>query len=568
MGKWVECKLGSKIESNKQTVGKNYPHGDILYLDTGSITEGKVEEYQSFNIKDAPSRAKRLVTENDIIYSTVRPNQKHYGFVTNPQKNLVVSTGFSVISTKSEKSCPKFLYYLLTEQKMVDKLHNIADASTSAYPSLKPSDIEDLDINIPEDIEEQHAIAGVLSSLDDKIDLLNRENKTLEQMAQTLFAHHFTNNLDKQNWEEGGLGDILDTIESGTRPKGGINHDLKDGFASIGAESVNGLGNFSFEKTKFITKEFFDKMKRGKVQSYDVLVYKDGAYVGRKGMFAKEYPFKEFAVNEHVFILRTNDCATQSFLYFMLEEKKLHNLNANSAQPGLNQTAMKNFEIVIPPKDLILKFDELVKPLLKKVFENCKQVQTLEKLRDTLLPKLMSGVVRVEYENSKVNNVYSINDIKEKAAQSYLEEGKINIVKICSNLGIPVVINKSLNAKAEITYENKDFTIFINKKADNFSIAHELGHYFKHSDKLKEIGIAARKGEESYSTAEEQEADNFAAELLMPEECVIDYVEKALLIDNQEVNKVSFNKIKNKFNLSEIIIKRRLNALGFKIVRG
>ena len=105
---WVETTLGEVIETNKNTISKDFKFTEIQYLDTGSITEGKIDSFQKFKLIEAPSRAKRLVNDNDIVYSTVRPNQKHFGFIQNPLDNLVVSTGFAVI-TSNEKSFSKFI---------------------------------------------------------------------------------------------------------------------------------------------------------------------------------------------------------------------------------------------------------------------------------------------------------------------------------------------------------------------------------------------------------------------------------------------------------------------------
>ncbi|MEA1984626.1 MAG: hypothetical protein U9N13_03140 [Euryarchaeota archaeon] len=111
MGEWKECKLGDVVNSNKESIGKKYPSQTILYLDTGSITRGKIDSFQEYELSKAPSRAKRLVKNNDIVYSTVRPIQRHYGFIVNPQKNLVVSTGFAVVETKTHRAEPLFIYY-------------------------------------------------------------------------------------------------------------------------------------------------------------------------------------------------------------------------------------------------------------------------------------------------------------------------------------------------------------------------------------------------------------------------------------------------------------------------
>ena len=325
---------------------------------------------------------------------TVETKSRHYGILKNPVDNMVVSTGFAVLRTKEDKCYSGFLYYFLTLSENIEYLSNVAEDSTTAYPAITPDVIMDMDIFLPS-LPEQKAIAEVLSSLDDKIDLLTRQNKTLEDLAQTYFRKWFVEDASEE-WEVARLGDILESIESGSRPKGGIDPELVNGVPSIGAESINGLGVYDFSKTKYVTRDFFNNMRRGVVKSYDVLVYKDGAYVGRKGMFGNDFPFAEFAVNEHVFILRSNEKAGQIFLYFLFQEEELAQLNSNSAQPGLNQQAMKAYEIVLPPKKLINDFETFAEPLIDKIFENAKQMRTLRKLRDTLLPKLISGEVRVK----------------------------------------------------------------------------------------------------------------------------------------------------------------------------
>lgn len=302
--------------------------------------------------------------------------------ITNQQINsIIVSSEFS----------SDFVYYSLIA--IYDTLRTYGQSGT-AVPIVNKTDFENITLLIPP-LPEQKAIAEVLSSLDDKIDLLTRQNKTLEDLAQTYFRQRFIVEAS-DDWEVVRLGDILESLESGSRPKGGIDPELDDGVPSIGAESINGLGVYDFSKTKYVTKEFFNNMRRGVVKSHDVLIYKDGAYVGRKGMFGNNFPFAKFAVNEHVFILRTNEKASQIFLYFLLQEEELAQLNSNSAQPGLNQQAVNAFEIVLPPVELINDFEAFTEPLIDKIFENAKQMRTLQKLRDTLLPKLISGEVRVK----------------------------------------------------------------------------------------------------------------------------------------------------------------------------
>lgn len=180
---WESVIVGQFVETNKKTITKEYPFIDIKYLDTGSLNEGLITDLQYLKLNDAPSRAKRLVNHNDILISTVRPDQKHYGIIKNPEKNLVVSTGFCVITCT--KIDPHFIYLLLTNDEITDYLHSIAEGSTSTYPSLKPSDIEKIEFQLPP-IEKLKEFQKIASNFWDKINHNQTKIHTLTALRDTL----------------------------------------------------------------------------------------------------------------------------------------------------------------------------------------------------------------------------------------------------------------------------------------------------------------------------------------------------------------------------------------------
>jgi type I restriction enzyme, S subunit len=180
---WEEVTVDDYVELNRASIDKGYSHQIIEYLDTGSLTEGKIESIQSLTLGEAPSRAKRLVQHNDILISTVRPDQKHYGIIKNPIENLVVSTGFCVLSCT--KIDPHFIYLLLTNSEMTDFLHTIAEGSTSTYPSLKPSDIGAVTFQLPPD-ERLKEFAAIAHNTWEKIEKNHIQIRTLEKLRDTL----------------------------------------------------------------------------------------------------------------------------------------------------------------------------------------------------------------------------------------------------------------------------------------------------------------------------------------------------------------------------------------------
>lgn len=180
---WETVKVGDFMKTNEKTVNNTYDQPYIEYLDTSSLIKGKIESIQLLSLKEAPSRAKRLVKHNDVLISTVRPNQKHFGIVKNPKRNLVVSTGFCVLTC--HKIDPHFIYVLLTTDEMTEYLHSIAEGSTSTYPSLKPSDIEKIEFSLPPK-NKLDEFAKIATDNWNKIEVNQKQIRTLETLRDTL----------------------------------------------------------------------------------------------------------------------------------------------------------------------------------------------------------------------------------------------------------------------------------------------------------------------------------------------------------------------------------------------
>ena len=313
-----------------------------------------------------------------------------------------------IVKTNSECDI-HYLCYLLNNT-------NISGYITgSAQPKLNQYNLNNMVLEI-QDYETQYKISKILKGINDKIRLNEEINKNLEQLMKCIFEDWFVNfNYSEDisfksselgeipsNWNVKKLSDVLITLESGKRPKGGIS-DIEDGIPSIGAENILGLGKFNYSKNKLISHEFFSTLKKGVIQDKDVLLYKDGAQLGRKSLFMKGFPFDICCINEHVFRLQTNDEINQFYLYLWLDQEvmtnEIINLNSNSAQPGINQNDVKSLPILVPELKIISKFNKIISPMMNQIFDNALEINKLTKLRDTLLPKLMSGEIDV----SKIN---------------------------------------------------------------------------------------------------------------------------------------------------------------------
>lgn len=183
---WEVIELKDLCDANKGNFSKKDNWLFINYLDTSNITNNSIADFRFIDteIDKVPSRAKRKVHTNDIIYSTVRPNQNHHGIIKEPIENMIVSTGFTVLRAKGDYS-NDMIYLWLTQQEMLDRLQSIAEQSTSTYPSIKADDILTMKILNPS-MNELKILTGIAEKQNNIIWSLQQENKKLIELRDTL----------------------------------------------------------------------------------------------------------------------------------------------------------------------------------------------------------------------------------------------------------------------------------------------------------------------------------------------------------------------------------------------
>lgn len=303
-----------------------------------------------------------------------------------------------------------------------------------AVSGITGSDLVNVLVDLP-NVVVQIRIAEFLSAIDGKIALLREINTTLEAIAHALFKSWFVDfdpvrakaegrdpegvppevaDLFPCEFQDSKLGSIPSTwrveplglhmtvLETGRRPKGGVG-DITDGVPSIGAESVIRIGQFDYGKTKYVSHDFFVGMRSGKLESHDVLLYKDGGKPGiflpRVSMFGDGFPFETCGINEHVFRIRTGPNLGQAYLYFWLwSDIAMHELKhrgGKAAIPGINQSDVREVPVLIPSAETLTAFHQIADAMISRILSNAKEIRILGELRDTLIPRLMSGKLRI-----------------------------------------------------------------------------------------------------------------------------------------------------------------------------
>ena len=280
-----------------------------------------------------------------------------------------------------------FIYYSVTSYDFQVFIQNNID-SHSAQENISGNSIGRFPILAPP-LPEQTAIASILSSLDDKIDLLHRQNATLEKMAETLFRQWFVEEA-KEDWVRTKIGDVLDTVLGGT-PSTKKPEYWDGNIPWINSGEVN---NFRIlQCSRFITELGLKKSNTKLLPVGTTVLAITGATLGQVSLLEIDT-----CANQSVVGIIPNGTLPKEFIFLWIKMKisEIILSETGGAQPHINKNDINETDIVIPDSDYLNKIKLTIEPLFKKITHNSFQIRTLTALRDTLLPKLMSGEVRVD----------------------------------------------------------------------------------------------------------------------------------------------------------------------------
>lgn len=390
MGEWKEYRLDelATIVDCEHKTAPTVEQSEYCSIRTSDISNGKIDFHGANRVLyDIYIEWTARITprEGDIILAREAP----VGEVGLIKKGYNVCLGQRTVLLQinnADVSNLYLLYYLVHPSVK----HELTSRSTGSVVShLNMKDIRAFEIYLPH-LSEQKAIASVLSSLDDKIDLLHRQNKTLEAMAETLFRQW----LDELDYSST-IADLID-VQNGFAFK---SKDFKD----TGENRVIKIKNISgaivdINNTDFIDDSVVDSIRpQFNISSGDILFAMTGAKIGKMGLIPQTKSI--LWLNQRVGLFREKFNGSRFLAYLQLKsdwgKDYIDNTATGSAQPNISGTGIENCEFPKLTTDQIVEYSNVLAQLFDKVIFNLGQIRTLEKLRDTVLPKLMNGEVRV-----------------------------------------------------------------------------------------------------------------------------------------------------------------------------
>ncbi|NLI63633.1 MAG: hypothetical protein GX367_02750 [Bacteroidales bacterium] len=400
-----------------KTKEDSYWNGNISWItpkDLSSFTERFIEVGErSITEAGLKNSSAKLLPIGTVLFSSRAP----IGYIAIAKKELCTNQGFKNIICDTRYSSNEFLYYMLKDKK--NEIESIAGGST--FKEVSGKVVKEFKIPIPP-LNEQKAIAHILSTLDDKIEVNNQINKTLENMAQAIFKQWFVDfefpNEDGEPYKSSG-GEMVES-ELGMIPKGWevvkletVCREITRGFTSKYVEKSRFKNlNQKVNKGEVLEKQYYKFLREDIeipqnkfVKKYDILLNSLGqGTLGRLHFFIEDE--ENVVIDQHITIIRADhETSFDSYLYHLLSSSKYTQIfdglvSGSTGMQMLNISKVRSLTVCMPPVDLQKDFDNRIKTLYKKkevlLYEN----EYLKLIRDSLLPKLMSGEIRVPINNN------------------------------------------------------------------------------------------------------------------------------------------------------------------------
>lgn len=403
MSEWRDVKISDLCDSVSITHKLNQQK--IILINTSDVYDGKVINHLYVENANLRGQFKKSFQINDILYSEIRPKNKRYAYVDFVADDYVASTKLMVLRYKNGVVLPEFLYQILKSDLILDKLQMLAETRSGTFPQITFNELGNIHVMLPS-LPEQSAIASMLFALDDKIELNNRINKNLEAQAQAIFKSWF---VDFEPFRDGEFVDSeLGPIPKGWRvePLSSLLYILKrvESFPNAKEIIYEHYSIPAFDDKKYPAFDLSIRIKSNKT------ILESGCFLVSKLNPSFKRLWRPFMITNHA-VTSTEFVALKplqsnqfSFCYAIADSDGFYSYltqnttGSTGSRQRVSPTIMLNYRIAVPPKEWICSFCKIVDNLYQLNDKLLMENQTLTTIRDTLLPKLMSGEIRVPLE--------------------------------------------------------------------------------------------------------------------------------------------------------------------------
>ncbi len=387
LNNWKEVTIGELGEvitgkTPKTTICDNYG-GDIPFLTPSDNLNNKFIETtaRTLSNKGLKEVENKLLPINSVCISCIGSD---LGKVVRIKKPCVTNQQINSIIVNEKLFDTNYIYYSMI---LIGKKLNFISKTSTAVPIINKTNFSNFKIKLPP-LEEQKAIAHTLSLLDDKIELNLKINATLEEMAQAIFKNWFVDfepfkdgefieselGLIPKGWVVGNLGDVIELFDNKRRPLSKKQREnMSKNYPYYGATSLmDYVEDYIFEGAY-------------------ILLGEDGTVIDDKDKPVLQYVWGKFWANNHAHVIQSKNGYSLNSLYLLLKNLNVKSVVTGAVQPKINQSNLKSLKVIIPDNNILKKYNHILEPIFEKYKLLVDETETLKNIRDTLLPKLMSG---------------------------------------------------------------------------------------------------------------------------------------------------------------------------------
>lgn len=392
MAEWIECSIGDLCNTISDTYKGDDEH--VVLVNTSDVLEGKVLNHEIVVNKNLKGQFKKTFKKDDILYSEIRPGNKRFAYIDfENTSNYIASTKLMVLR-HNDKVLPEYLFALLKSNYVIDELQHLAETRSGTFPQITfSSELAPMKVFLP-DKDTQKRIVSILSSIEQKIDENTAINNNLEQQIEAVLLSF----IENTNSNDVKLGDYL-YIKGRIGWKGLKKEEYLEhsDYRIINGESLTKAG-IDWSKAGYISQARYYESPEIMLQSGDILLSKDGT-IGKIGYI--DSLSTPTTVASGIFVIRNlqPNIISTTFIYYLLKSRLFTAFIAarteGSVIPHLYQKDFMQFEFPLPDKEEMANFEELTAPMFSLIVSNLNENDRLMRIRDSLLPRLMSGELDV-----------------------------------------------------------------------------------------------------------------------------------------------------------------------------